>query len=443
MNRFRLALGLALLLCGARHAHPALAQGADAAAARAQSRFRELDLNADGVLSGREVESCRCRAYDTDGDGEIMKREFYLGYMLAAFEGQQQGQGARAAPAPAQPPGRRESAAQPPAALAQGPFQVGDRVDWYIGDIWYRGTVYNAQNGEYQIERDGYGRAREWATPRELRRVAEPAATQPAPQPAQPVRPPQTPRTPAGVAEGQYGIGDRVALNIGDDWYPGVIYNAQGDQYQVNRDDYGRAREWVTPRELRREQRPAALGPVAGQAGAGPFRLGERVEVTLGGGSYRGNIGAADNGSDRYQVDRYSDPAGGAARGDGWMGGAQIRRLAVVPEARVAGGPLPGSVPPGLYVCTTSGTYPSTAGRLRILGGGTYSGLTPDGSGPQRRFAYDAATGSIEWAGGIPNLAATVQRSQYSVSATGRAGITVWYQRGGNTNSVSCQREGA
>jgi hypothetical protein len=320
----------------------ARAQSSDQAAAKAQARFSELDVNRDAVLSSAEFEACRCRQFDTDRNGQITKAEFYLGFMLAAFEAQPQG---------------REAAA--PTVAVRGPHTVGDRVE----------------------------------------------------------------------------------LKIGDRWYPGVIYAARGDQYQINRDNFGRS-QWIAG-ELRGEQQPVALRPMVGKRGDGPFLFGERVEVTIGGVSYRGNIGAREPGTDLYEVDRYSERPGAAAQSED-ITGAQIRRLEVTPAATVPAS-LPRTVPTGLYVCTTyAGANTTTLGRLRILGPASYTGLTPDGSGPQRRYTYDPATGGIEWVGGMPNLTAILQRSEYRASANGRAEITVWYKvaEGRFDLTMGCRREG-
>jgi hypothetical protein len=56
------------------------------------------------------------------------------------------------------------------------------------------------------------------------------------------------------TASGQeaYRIGDRVEWTLGGIAYPSTVYNVQGDRYQVERDGYGRAVEWVLSADLRR-----------------------------------------------------------------------------------------------------------------------------------------------------------------------------------------------
>lgn len=285
MSSFRLARCVALLSAAAVVSPEAIrAQTSDQAAARAQVRFREMDLNADGVLTGREAENCRCRAYDSDGDGQLTKREFYLGFMLAAFENQQ----------------GKEAVAQPP-------------------------------------------------------------------QPAEPQR---------RAARSQFAPGDRVELNVGGTWYPATVLNARDASYQLARDDrmYGVASsdEWVSETRLR----PYVDKPTRTQR-------------------------ATTN--------------------------------------------LPGSVPLGRYVCVTYGTYNTTVGRLRILGDGVSSGITSDGSGPQRHFAYDPASGEITWPGGFQVAGWTVEQAVYAPEANGTPNINLHYRLrpGGNLNSMSCKREAA
>jgi hypothetical protein len=273
------SIGLAIyvvMTVGAGAATPrgAGAQTSDQAATRAQARFRELDTDADGVLVGREAENCRCRSYDTDGDGQLTRREFYLGFMLAAFENQ--------------------PAAEAPRRTQQGRFGPGDRVELYVDGTWYPATVLSAMETRYQLARDD--------------------------------------RT--------FGV-------------------ASSD-------------EWVSENRLR-----------------------------------------------RY-----------VAKGT---------------AARPPAGTLPSVIPRGVYTCVTYGTYNTTVGRLRILGDGVASGITPDGSGPQRRFTYDPATGNIDWAGGLQVAGWTVERSLYAPETSGAPNINLHYRlrAGGNLNSMYCKREGA
>jgi hypothetical protein len=239
-----------------------------------------------------------------------------------------------------------------------------------------------------------------------------------------------------------FGIGDRVELLIGDIWYPGVIYAAQGAQYSINRDNYGRTR-W-TPGDIRRELKPQTLRPMAGRSGEGPFLNGERVLVTTGGSSHRGNIGVHEPGTDVYLVDRYNEN-GVAAQGVP-VATAQIRRLEAVPAPTGPAVSFPPNLMSGTYLCTIfEGTTTTTIGRLRILGPATYTGITPDGSGPPRRYAYDPATGSIEWIGGVANLKVIMEHSDYRLANDGSAEITLYYKVAADrfNLAMTCARRGA
>jgi hypothetical protein len=87
-------------------------------------------------------------------------------------------------------------------------------------------------------------------------------------------------------------------------------------------------------------------------------------------------------------------------------------------------------------------------GRLRILDGGTYLGLSTNGAGPRGRYTYDGASGAIEWAGGLKGFRYPVQSSMLQRPNTPRANasaapfIVIHYQlrAGGNINSMSCVR---
>jgi len=43
------------------------------------AEFRKLDANASGWLSGNELTACNCKSYDSNGDNEITKDEFFAG----------------------------------------------------------------------------------------------------------------------------------------------------------------------------------------------------------------------------------------------------------------------------------------------------------------------------------------------------------------------------
>jgi hypothetical protein len=260
---------------------------------------------------------------------------------------------------------------------------------------------------------------------------------------AQPANPPATssrvaPDAPpnAGVAQSAFAVGDRVEWDIGDIWFAGTIYGEQAGQYRVNRDQYGRATEWTTA--VRRLAQPRAEAALTGAGVGAPFENGERVEVNVAGTWVPGNVGIGDPATDRYVIDR-ENPAGNAPR-DQVVTSGQLRRLSLVaekgPRAR-----LPQSIPEGVYECQLYLASSATVGRLRILPGGTYTGLSTSGIGEQGRYSYDPATGKIDWAGGLRGFSYTLKGSALESNGKGPF-IAIHYQlrEGGSINSMSCVR---
>jgi hypothetical protein len=229
---------------------------------------------------------------------------------------------------PAAPPAAAPPAAQPqpqPAPVAAAAFKIGDRVIWTLGGIPFEGRIFNAEGGRFQVERDGFGRTADWINAGDLRPLNErpgPAAGQAPPNPAGVPLP-----GPGAPAPAIYKIGNRVEWEIGGIWFPGVVYNEEVGNYQVNRDFYGRAREWIAATNLRLfVPRRAETLVVGFEATLPPFKRGERVEVNIKGIWYRGNIGVADIDIDRYVIDRDN------VQGDELVTGAQIRRLVYAPN---------------------------------------------------------------------------------------------------------------
>jgi hypothetical protein len=331
-------------------------------------------------------------------------------------------------------------AVTPIEGLTQDSYRVGDRVEWNLGDIWYKGTIYNVQGDRYQVERDGYGRASELIRAADLRRLPETTAVPPARN--------ATPQVAPNAVQGRFKIGDRVEWNIGDGWYAGTVYREQNGQYQINRDQYGRGSEWTTT--IRSPLQPKSEQPMTGSAAGAPFYNGERIEVNIGGAWHRANIGVADNVNDRYIVDRESPL--GSARADETVASAQIRRLGPA-TGTTARAPLPRRVPEGLYECQLFLTNGGFVGRLRILPGDAYQGLSTTGGGPQSRFSYDPATGKIDWVGGLQGFSFPIQGSALEsnpltpatvANGAGSPSIVIHYQlrAGGSINSISCVRTG-
>jgi hypothetical protein len=243
-------------------------------------------------------------------------------------------------------------------------------------------------------------------------------------------------------AQGAYRVGDRVAWNLGGIEFAGTIYAANGGRYRIDRDGYGRASEWVPTTDLRRL--PQAAAAAAAPAAASRYGPGDRVEVYAEGGWRAATGSRASNG--RYWLVR-DDRAYGVSSSETPVGEDVLRPLVTRPTpAAPPNGALPQSVPLGGYTCTTYQTGGgSRVGLLRILSASVSSGVTPDGSGPQHRFAYDAATGSIAWPGGLQIVGFTVERAEYRPTTDGRPNINLHYRArpGGNLNSMSCMREGA
>ena len=193
--------------------------------------------------------------------------------------------------------------------------------------------------------------------------------------------------------------------------------------------------------------RTAALAgsPVAGVTtghGQAParYRPGDRVEINVNGTWYAASVtNVAD---DRYRVQR-DDHTFGVSSTDEWVSADRLRPLA----AKVAAAPavvkgLPNAVAAGLYSCTLFGSG-NTAGKLRILGATTSSGVTPDGAGPPHQFTYDPASGSMSWIGGLQIFSRTVEQALYGPDPKGVPNITLHYRlrAGGNLNSMGCKRE--
>jgi hypothetical protein len=251
----------------------------------------------------------------------------------------------------------------------------------------------------------------------------------------------------AAAAQAGFRLGDRVSWEIGGITFPGTIYNVDGDRFQVDRDGYGRASEWVTASELTRLAPPPPQAPAQGAAQrsvqraapatASRFRPGDRVEVNTGGRWSRATVVQAENG--RYRVSR-DDNAFGVTTSEEWIPEARLRAFVDTPApARPAAGALPGAVPTGVYSCLLYGG--GQIGKLRILGAGVSSGVTADGSGPQYRFVYDPASGAINWTA-LQIVGFTVERAEYRPEANGTPNINLHYRRqaGGNLNSMSCAR---
>lgn len=184
----------------------------------------------------------------------------------------------------------------------------------------------------------------------------------------------------------------------------------------------------------------AQPAPVAAPTTAtSKFRPGDRVQINIAGAWHSATIVQVQNG--RYRLSR-DDLAYGVTTSDEWIPEERLRVLVDTPTpARAPTSALPASVPVGAYSCTTYGGG-AHVGELRILGAATSSGVTPDGSGPQHKFSYDTASGTISWVNGLQIAGFTVERAEYRPETNGTPNINLHYRRqaGGNLNSMSCTR---
>jgi hypothetical protein len=191
---------------------------------------------------------------------------------------------------------------------------VGVAVSATSGGVTLEGmaaTIYNAHDGQSQVERDGYGRARE--TLAELRPLAG-AATAPKQAPS------------------RYRPGDRVEINVDGTWYAASVANVSDDRYRIQRDDHSfgvsSTEEWVSADRLRPLAANAVAAPlVSGLPKAVPAGL---YSCTLfGSGNTAGKLrildgttssGVTPDGAGPQHQFTY-DPASGAMS---WIGGLQI-----------------------------------------------------------------------------------------------------------------------
>jgi hypothetical protein len=195
----------------------------------------------------------------------------------------------------------------------------------------------------------------------------------------------------------------------------------------------------------------AAIFVIAGAVGAlvakpacaqdAAFKIPDRVPVNYDGIWYPGSVYAVRDGKFKVLRDDYTSD-------DRWVTNADLKRAPVGARATPPMAGLPSSVPLGLYTCGTllSGSMSSspmgtTIGQLRIVDKGVYTSLVKEGTGARARFAYDAATGKIEWEGGrIAGFFGKATESRFSFDNRGKPIIQVTYRvrEGGNLFDLSC-----
>jgi hypothetical protein len=187
-------------------------------------------------------------------------------------------------------------------------------------------------------------------------------------------------------------------------------------------------------------------GAAASTTTPAAWRGGDRVEAYVDGAWHPATVvrmGTGDEaGRVRVSLDGYTY---GTSRIES-LDPQRVRRRAATP-APVAASPkgLPAALPAGLYVCTTS--YPAlmTLGRLTLRGDGSYTGMSRDGTGRGGRYRYDAATGRVDWVGGLQGFTGQVSGTEVYRDTQGVLNVRVSYtaRAGGNESSMDCYREGA
>ena len=105
--------------------------------------------------------------------------------------------------------------------------RVGERVEAYSIDGWYKGTIIDANNGKFLIHYYGYEQTDdEWVTTKMIR---IPKVTS------------------------IYKIGEKVEVEWKKQWFPAHILNIKGGSHFVSYDDYDTdENEWVSSKRIRK-----------------------------------------------------------------------------------------------------------------------------------------------------------------------------------------------
>ena len=113
------------------------------------------------------------------------------------------------------------------AAARASSTRVGERVEAYSVDGWYKGTIIDHKNGKFLIHYYGYEQSDdEWVTAKMIR---VPKVTS------------------------VYKIGEKVEVEWRSKWYPAHIVNIKGGSHLVSYDDYDTdENEWVSSKRIRR-----------------------------------------------------------------------------------------------------------------------------------------------------------------------------------------------
>lgn len=118
----------------------------------------------------------------------------------------------------------------PQTVIADSPFKaparVGERVEAYSVDDWYKGYIAEARGGKFRIHYFGYDESEdEWVTAKMIR------------QPK--------------VAH--YAVGQKVEVEWKNEWYPATIVRVKGGSHYVSYNGYGKEwDEWVSSKRIRR-----------------------------------------------------------------------------------------------------------------------------------------------------------------------------------------------
>ncbi len=105
--------------------------------------------------------------------------------------------------------------------------RVGERVEAYSVDDWYKGYVTDAKNGKFHIHYYGYEASDdEWVTAKDI-------------------------RVPKVISA--YKIGERVEVEWKKKWYAAHILNVKGGSHYVSYDNYDTdENEWVSSKRIRK-----------------------------------------------------------------------------------------------------------------------------------------------------------------------------------------------
>lgn len=108
----------------------------------------------------------------------------------------------------------------------KAPARVGERVEAYSIDGWYKGYIADARGGKFRIHYFGYEEAEdEWVTAKMIR---QPKLT-------------------------RYAIGQKVEVEWQNEWYPAKVLQVKGGSHYITYVGYGKEwDEWVSSKRIRR-----------------------------------------------------------------------------------------------------------------------------------------------------------------------------------------------